>query len=418
MEDAAERKIFMTAFLLHMSGSFLYCMVIQYYYGYGDSFGFYMGSNFLRKVIEMDGEPFNTLLMSGETFSKKYAMGGFGDLDLPTGIQTTSNLMVMKVSAMLSYLSFNSYVIISLFFGLFSFLGLWRLFCVFNEILGKKMQKMLVFTVLYMPSICFWGSGLIKDSLCLGFVGLTVWGTYKLLIQKKNSIPVLLLSILCFYFLFMIKSYIAYALVASATLAYVLQIVIKSKKNIFKLGLVMIILFVGVIFTFLSAASTLESIVDESKSQIEIFKGAYANANQEDERSAGSFTTADFDFTVSGLVLRSPSAVFTTLFRPFLWETRKPIMLYSALESFLTLLATIYVLFKCRVLGFFRHIFSMPFLFFSFVFVIFLAVIVGFTTFNFGTLVRYRLPVLPFYYFLLLSIYQRNESARITVPVN
>jgi len=411
MESADQRKYFNTAFLLHISGSFLYCLVIQYYYGYGDSFGFYMGSNFLRKTIHLDGNPLNTITMTGDDFLKRYTLGGFGDLELPTGIQSASNLVIMKVSALLSYISFNSYVVISLFFGLFAFAGAWRLFSVFSEILEKRSEKILAYSILYMPSICFWGSGLMKDSLCLGFVGFIVHGVYKLFVRKEISIREIILTVVCFYLLFLVKSYIASVLAVSCVLAYVLQVLIKSKGNIIKLSLVIVILLVSAAFVAISASSNMESIIEESKSQIEVFKGSYANASNDDERSVASFTTSDFDFSLSGLILRSPMAIFTTLFRPFLWETRKPIMFFSALESFLTLLATIYILLKCRVVRFFRYLVSDPFIFFAFIFVILLAAIVGFTTFNFGTLVRYRLPVLPFYYFLLLSIYLRNKKA-------
>lgn len=410
MASAEMQKYFVTAFFFHMAGSFLYCMVIQYYYGYGDSFGFYMGSNFLRKVAQIDGDPLGAITMTAADFSKRYATGGFIDLELPIGIQSTSNLLVMKLSLLLSYITFNSYMIISLFFGLFSFAGIWRLFSVFSEILERRSEKILVYVILYMPSICFWGSGLMKDSLCLGFVGFIVHGIYKLFVKKQVSIWDAAVTVVCFYFLFLVKSYIASALAISIVLAYVLQIIIKSRGNIIKLGIVMLALSIGSVFVVISASSNMESIIEESRSQIEVFKGSYSNASNDDERSAASFTTSDFDFSVSGLILRSPLAIFTTLFRPFLWETRKPIMLFSALESFLTILATIYILLKCRVFGFFGHIFRNPYLFFSFIFVMFLAAIVGFTTFNFGTLVRYRLPILPFYYFLLLAIYLKNKS--------
>lgn len=410
MSSPDHRKFFINAFLFHMAGSFLYCLVVQYYYGYGDSFGFYMGGNFLRRVIQMDGSPFNAIIMTGEGFAKKSAIGGLGDLELPTGIQTTSNLMVMKVSALFSYLSFNSYVIISLFFGLISFAGIWRLFCVFTDVVGRKQEKILAFIILYMPSACFWGTGLIKDSLCLGFLGFTVSGIYNIAIKKEHSLKSVFFVAISFYFLFLIKSYIAGALAVAMMLGYVLQIIIKSKDNFIKLAGVILVMIGISVFVVINTSSAMESLVEESRDQIEIFKGAYSSASNDDERSVGSFTSADFDFSVSGLVLRSPTAVFTTLFRPFLWETRKPIMLFSALESFLNLLATVYIILKFGIHRFFPVIFSNPYIFICFIFSIILAAIVGFTTFNFGTLVRYRLPVLPFYYFMLFAIYVKQTA--------
>jgi hypothetical protein len=137
-EGSSLRKYLVTAFFFHMGSSVLYCMVIQYYYGYGDSFGFYQGSDFIRNVISTTGDPFGPFFMSSDDFGKAYGAVNASDLTLPTGIDVDSNLTVMKISAALSYVSFNSYVIISMFFGLFAFAGSWKLFKTLNEVLEKK----------------------------------------------------------------------------------------------------------------------------------------------------------------------------------------------------------------------------------------------------------------------------------------
>ena len=133
------------------------------------------------------------------------------------------------------------------------------------------------------------------------------------------------------------------------------------------------------------------------------------NGNQEFYNDFGKFNV---EINLPNIILRSPLAVFTTLYRPFLWESNKPIMFLSALESALILLATVYLLVKCRISKFFYYIFTDPYIFFCFTFSILLGVIVGFSTFNFGTMVRYRLPILPFYFFMLLLIYIKIREAR------
>jgi hypothetical protein len=403
-------KIFVTAFFLHMGGAFLYCMVIQYYYGYGDSFGFYSGGNFLRKLVSTEDNPFSPFFMNGKEFQAKFAMNADSEVALPIGIEVDSNLLVMKTSALFSYLSFNCYLIISLFFSMFSFLGTWGLFKVFNEYNNKKNIKLLAYAVMYLPSICFWGSGLIKDSLCLGATGFIIYYMYKIFVKNKYNIKYILLLPLLLYFLFLLKNYVAIALVISAVFGYVILLISKSKKNPLKLGFIILILLIANVLITIGISSTIKTLLEESKSQIETFKGAYEYASIDDERSMASFTGGDFDPSVGGILLKSPSAIFTTIFRPFLWETRKLIMLFSSLESFLLLLVTLYLLFKTRVIGFFYYIFSDPIIFFAFTFTILLSAIVGFTTFNFGTLVRYRLPMLPFYCFMLLAIYSKHKS--------
>ncbi|MBK7305615.1 MAG: hypothetical protein IPI88_00380 [Chitinophagaceae bacterium] len=44
--DPELRKYFFMAFYLHMFGAVAYALMVQYYYGYGDSFVFYYGSDF------------------------------------------------------------------------------------------------------------------------------------------------------------------------------------------------------------------------------------------------------------------------------------------------------------------------------------------------------------------------------------
>jgi hypothetical protein len=403
-------KIFVTAFLLHMSGAFLYCMVIQYYYGYGDSFGFYSGGKFLRKLVSTEDNPFSAFFMSGKEFQAKFALNADSEFALPTGIEVDSNLLVMKASALFSYLSFNSYLIISLFFSMFSFLGTWGLFKVFNNYNNKKNTNLLAYAVMYLPSICFWGSGLIKDSLCLGATGFIIYYMYKIFIKKEYYSKYILLLPLLLYFLFLLKSYVAIALIVSAIFGYVIFLISKSKKNPLKLGFIILILLIANVFITIGISSTISTLLEESKSQIETFKGAYEYASIDDERSMASFTGSDFDASIGGILVKSPAAIFTTLFRPFLWETRKIIMLFSSLESFLLLLVTLYVLFKTRITGFFYYVFSDPIIFFAFTFTILLSAIVGFTTFNFGTLVRYRLPILPFFCFMLLAIYSKHKN--------
>ena len=53
-EDIELRKIFLIAFGLRMLGSIVYSLMVQYYYGYGDAFTYYVGGNFLIEQIQTD----------------------------------------------------------------------------------------------------------------------------------------------------------------------------------------------------------------------------------------------------------------------------------------------------------------------------------------------------------------------------
>ena len=165
--DAALRKYFFISFYLHMLGAVAYALMVQYYYGYGDSFVFYYGSNFLSTQIMNDAGNIKYFFKPALEAKAWFDME-VGDLNYSGYFGIASNLFIMKISAVLSLISFNKYLITTLFFGVFSFAGLWKLFLVFKDINKDKQVKLLAWTVLYMPSIWFWGSGLIKDSVCMG----------------------------------------------------------------------------------------------------------------------------------------------------------------------------------------------------------------------------------------------------------
>jgi hypothetical protein len=211
----------------------------------------------------------------------------------------------------------------------------------------------------------------------------------------------------------MIKSYIASSLLAAIVLAYIFYLIMVRKKNIISLALILFVVSVGFVILTITLSANMESIIEDSKANIEVFKGAYISADEDDERSMAGFKGVEFEITFSSLLARSPLAIFSTLFRPFLWESNKLIMLFSSLESFLILIATIYILILCRISKFFYYIFADPFLLFSIVFTLLLGIIIGFSTFNFGTLVRYRLPILPFYFFFLISIYTKQAERKL-----
>ena len=50
------------------------------------------------------------------------------------------------------------------------------------------------------------------------------------------------------------------------------------------------------------------------------------------EQDGSGYTLGDFDPTLLGMLEQAPAGINVTLFRPYLWEARKPIVMISALE--------------------------------------------------------------------------------------
>jgi len=84
-------------------------------------------------------------------------------------------------------------------------------------------------------------------------------------------------------------------------------------------------------------------------------------------------------------------------------------MIFSGLENFMLLLLSLFIIFQVGPLNFIRQLSKEPFLIFAIVFAVVLSFFIGLTTANFGALVRYRIPMLPFFVFMLLMIYQNKR---------
>ena len=127
------------------------------------------------------------------------------------------------------------------------------------------------------------------------------------------------------------------------------------------------------------------------------------------EKGSG-YNLGQIEFTPLGMLKKFPAAVNVTLFRPYLWESKNVVMLLSSLESLFFLYITLNMLFKAGIKKTFSIIASHPIIASSLVFSLTFAFAVGISTSNFGTLVRYKIPMMPFYLISILVI--RSHSGK------
>ena len=316
------KKYLLTAFWLRMFGAIAYGMLVQYYYGFGDSFTFFYGNIIFRDQIALSFDnfsylfaPFDSMLDWYNSISSDSFFSGY--------FSAQSSNMVMRITTVISYLCFNKYLLISVFFGFFSFVGQWKLFLVLNDINKDRNRKLLAYAVLYTPSIWFWGSGLLKDSICIGGLGIIIHILYKFFVKKKFRIFDLILLVVLYFVIGIIKSYII-NIVALGIVVMFLATFVKAIKNK-ALRVIMIFLSVVMGSALLYASDFSGQIIElteESISQIESFQKGYEGINMEESSRAG-FGLGELNPTVSGILLKSPAVIFTVLFRPFLWESRK-----------------------------------------------------------------------------------------------
>ena len=168
----------------------------------------------------------------------------------------------------------------------------------------------------------------------------------------------------------------------------------------------------GIIFIF---SQTYDSYEDDLGGYaVENLTSSISNLNEVilvrtgNEGSESNFRLgAEFDGTFSGLFKVAPLAIAATFFRPFIWETRKISQLMAAVESLILIFFTLKILFKAGPIRIIKYILSDPLIIFCLLFALVFGLFVGASTLNFGTLVRYKIPCMPFYCIALFLIYEK-----------
>jgi hypothetical protein len=126
--------------------------------------------------------------------------------------------------------------------------------------------------------------------------------------------------------------------------------------------------------------------------------------------SGSSYNLGPIEPGLSGMISKFPKAVNVTLFRPYLWESKKIIVFLNALESLAILLVTIKVLLLIGLRKIVKSIRENYTIQFTIIFSLIFSFFVGISSYNFGALSRYKIPCIPFYLLTLVLIYYEHAK--------
>jgi uncharacterized membrane protein YfcA len=114
------------------------------------------------------------------------------------------------------------------------------------------------------------------------------------------------------------------------------------------------------------------------------------------------------DFSSGGMLRAMPISIYTAFYRPYLWEGDSFFVRISALESFIFIILTFQFIFKGSFFDKFNLIRNNEFLMAALIFSLVLGFFAGFTSGLFGVLVRFKAPLLPFLFLVLM--YKKQEE--------
>ncbi len=80
--------------------------------------------------------------------------------------------------------------------------------------------------------------------------------------------------------------------------------------------------------------------IEHLQENIVELKDSYATLNEDAD---SNFDIGDMEPNVAGILKKLPTGFVATLYRPFVWEVRKPIMVLSAIESLFLVFFSVFV---------------------------------------------------------------------------
>lgn len=413
IEIHPEYKYYISGLVVKIIASIAFCLIYVFYYGGGDTTAYYEGANsmlnlLLRypdryfKIFFSKANPYDLLLFDYTTgwppqwlFIEDYA----------------SN--VMKIVSLLLIPAFRNYIVASILLAWLSYSGIWRLYMMFCEIYPKLYKKFAI-AFLFIPSLVFWGSGILKDPISLTGLCWYTYTLYLLFIKKERIFFNIFRMILSLLAIILIKPYIIFSLLPGSILWITHSKIKEIRSNFLRIIYTPIIIILAFLILQLALVSLGDKLGKFSVDQVL----ERAVITQQDLAhnviyGTNSFDIGYFEPTIKGISSKAHIAIFAGIFRPLIWEARTPFSLITAIENLFFLSFTIWLFLKFGPFRIFKIISNEPILLFGLIFSIFFAFSIGLTTANFGALVRYKIPLIPFYLsslFIISSLLSHKKT--------
>ncbi|MFW5793812.1 MAG: hypothetical protein ACOCWC_05965 [Bacteroidota bacterium] len=386
-------------------------LVYNFYYPGGDTTGYYRSSEAMVNLLRSDYKAYFRLLfgdLSPEALSAFTAETG-----KPWYTHDYGAFAIVRITSIFTLLGFKNYFTASILFAWFFYIGYWKLYLLFCNFYPKY-YKQLAIPILFFPSVLFWGSGILKDTVTLAALAWFIYAIYFLIVKKKFVIPNIIAILLLGYILLVVKPYIVVALMPGLAIWAGWHYLSKIDNPLIKFFIspLILVLFLVLGISSLSLFSENLGIYGSMEGIIQKAIITYEDHLRFEQYGTNFYSLGEFDGTLSNFLAKTPAAVVAGLFRPFVWEAESTFVLLSAIENALLLIFVLYVFLKNGPVRFMRIAFKEPMVIFSLSFAFIFAFAVGVSSGNFGALVRLKIPMIPFFVASFVIIFMKSRESQ------
>ncbi len=381
-----------------ISGILLGIIYTKYYTNHNDTdtFKFFTDSKIMFDSLYTKPEDFFRMFSgidskASELFPYYEKMNSW----LNTNQIYNDNKTIIRLNVFFRFFSLGYYNVHVIFINFISFTGLFLLYKVFaSYCIGKK--KELFILLFLMPSVLFWGSGLLKDGILISGFGLLMYSFTRIL-KNGFTFKRILMFLLAFIILILTKTYVL-VIILPGLLAWWMTYKRKSLK--------IIITFMTIYILYLIVAFNLYRFNPDYNVAALIY---YKQKNFIDFGTLHKATMISLpliECSATSILINSPLAFCNTMFRPLLTDVKyNPMIFLSAIENLLI----IFMIIACIISSDFKSKRIDPIIIFSTIFIVMLFALIGLISPVLGAIVRYRIIALPCLIFLLVYYYDKAK---------
>ena len=257
-----------------------------------------------------------------------------------------------------------------------------------------------VVSAFLIPSVVFWSSGMMKECLVMFSLGLLIFSWVSLC--RKFGIVKLLVVLFSAWLLCLSKFYVLLAMLPGLVL-----FAIPEKIGAKKLLISSVVVFAVMVALFFFSGSIfgydlVDTIVKKQHDFINM-------VNYEANCAGSNIEIKELEPTFVSFASCLLPAYVNVLFRPFVTEADSLMKLVCCAENIAFLLLFLYMCIR------FKQIDNNQFRFvlFALYFMLLLYALIGMTTPNIGAIVRYKIPVMPFLLFSMLTATDFNRLKKL-----
>ena len=407
-----EYNYFVKGLFFKIFGASAFALTYLFYYNGGDTTNYFIGAQCLSKLFWLDFNSFYDITINNNLDFNNYSILLENNLNPPWYMwRDSKTFTVCRYVSVFCLLGFNSFFVTSFLTAVFSYIGIWKLYRLFN-LLYPGNSKVFAYLILFLPTLIFWGGGIMKDSFVLGSTCWISYNFYQVFISRKKKLINLIFLIFNISIIISLKPYVVISLVPGMLLwinsAYLKIINNKILKALSLPFLIGVIMFAGtLLFENLSSSMGVYGGVETAIEQAQVIQDDLSRTNQYGDNY---YSIGKIEDSLSSLLRVAPLAILTALFRPLFWEIGSPAMVLSALENSILLVFTIVILIRTNPYRLIKIIFNEPFILYCFIFSLLMAFGVGIAGTNFGALVRYKTPLVPFFFTMMYIIFKKSKK--------